>query len=94
MEGPTLADRIAESPVPLDGTLPIALQIAQALEAAHEQGVIHRDLKPANINPRPDGTVKVLDFGLAWNTGDLIGRAGQQRRARVRQAAAFVFPNR
>ncbi len=65
VEGPTLADRIADGPLPLDEALPIAQQIAEALEAAHEQGVIHRDLKPANIKVRPDGTVKVLDFGLA-----------------------------
>jgi serine/threonine-protein kinase len=65
VEGPTLADRIAQGPVPLDEALPIARQIAEALEGAHEQGVIHRDLKPANIKVRPDGTVKVLDFGLA-----------------------------
>ena len=65
VEGPTLADRIAQSPIPIDEALPIARQIAEALEAAHEQGVIHRDLKPANIKLRPDGTVKVLDFGLA-----------------------------
>ena len=65
VEGPTLADRIAQGPVPLDDALPIARQIAEALEAAHEQGLIHRDLKPANIKVRPDGTVKVLDFGLA-----------------------------
>ena len=65
VEGETLAERIARGPIPLDEALPIAKQIAEALEAAHEQGIIHRDLKPANIKLRPDGTVKVLDFGLA-----------------------------
>ena len=65
VEGPTLADRIAKGPIPLDEALPIAKQIAEALEAAHEAGVIHRDLKPANIKVKDDGTVKVLDFGLA-----------------------------
>ena len=65
VEGPTLADRIAKGPIPLDEALPIGKQIAEALEAAHEAGVIHRDLKPANIKVREDGTVKVLDFGLA-----------------------------
>jgi serine/threonine-protein kinase len=65
VEGPTLAERIAQGPIPLDDALQIARQIAEALEAAHEQGVIHRDLKPANIKLRPDGVVKVLDFGLA-----------------------------
>ena len=65
VEGPTLADRIAQGPIPLDEALPIAKQIAEALEAAHEQGVIHRDLKPANVKVKADGTVKVLDFGLA-----------------------------
>jgi hypothetical protein len=65
VEGPTLADRIAQGPIPIDEALPIAKQIADALEAAHEQGIIHRDLKPANVKIRPDGPVKVLDFGLA-----------------------------
>jgi serine/threonine-protein kinase len=65
VEGPTLADRIAQGPMSLDDALPIAKQIADAIEAAHEQGVIHRDLKPANIKVRSDGAVKVLDFGLA-----------------------------
>ena len=65
VEGPTLADRIAQGSIPVDEALPIAKQIAEALEAAHEAGVIHRDLKPANIKVREDGTVKVLDFGLA-----------------------------
>ena len=65
VDGPTLAERIAQGPIPIGEALPIATQIADALEAAHEQGIIHRDLKPANIKLRPDGTVKVLDFGLA-----------------------------
>src|ERR1700758_4042777 len=65
VEGPTLADRIARGPIPIAEALPIAKQIAEALEAAHERGIIHRDLKPANIKLRPDGMVKVLDFGLA-----------------------------
>jgi len=65
VEGPTLADRISKGPIPVDEALPIAKQIAEALEAAHEAGVIHRDLKPANIKVREDGTVTVLDFGLA-----------------------------
>ncbi len=65
VEGPTLADRIAQGPRPVDEALTIARQIADALEAAHEYGIVHRDLKPSNIKVRPDGTVKVLDFGLA-----------------------------
>ncbi len=65
VEGPTLADRIKQGPVPLEESLGIARQIADALEAAHEKGIVHRDLKPGNIKLRPDGTVKVLDFGLA-----------------------------
>jgi eukaryotic-like serine/threonine-protein kinase len=65
IDGPTLADRIAEGPMPVDEALAVAKQIADAVEAAHEQGIIHRDLKPANIKLRADGTVKVLDFGLA-----------------------------
>ncbi|HMJ82197.1 MAG TPA: protein kinase [Vicinamibacterales bacterium] len=65
VEGEDLSQRIARGALPLDEMLPIARQIAEALEAAHEQGIIHRDLKPANIKVRADGTVKVLDFGLA-----------------------------
>jgi len=65
IDGLTLAQRIEQGPLPIDEALAIALQIADALEAAHEQGIIHRDLKPANIKLRPDGTVKVLDFGIA-----------------------------
>ncbi len=65
VEGEDLSQRIARGPIPLDEALPIARQIAEALEAAHDHGIIHRDLKPANIKVRADGTVKVLDFGLA-----------------------------
>ena len=72
VEGPTLAELLERragpsgpAGLPIDEALPIAKQIAEALEAAHEQGIIHRDLKPANVKVRPDGTVKVLDFGLA-----------------------------
>ena len=65
IEGPTLADRIADGAIPVAEVLAIAKQIAEALEAAHEQGIIHRDLKPANVKVRPNGIVKVLDFGLA-----------------------------
>jgi serine/threonine-protein kinase len=65
VEGEDLAQRLARGAIPVDEALPMARQIAEALEAAHEQGIIHRDLKPANIKGRPDGTMKVLDFGLA-----------------------------
>jgi serine/threonine protein kinase len=65
VDGPTLADRIAQGALPPNEALDIAQQIAAALEAAHEQGIVHRDLKPANVKLKPDGTVKVLDFGIA-----------------------------
>jgi serine/threonine-protein kinase len=65
VEGPTLAERIAPGPLPVPDALAIARQIASALDAAHEHGIVHRDLKPANVKVREDGTVKVLDFGLA-----------------------------
>jgi Tol biopolymer transport system component len=65
VEGPTLADLIAKGPIPISDALPIATQIADGLEAAHDHGIVHRDLKPANVKVRSDGTVKVLDFGLA-----------------------------
>ena len=75
VEGPTLANRIASGAIPVNEALAIASQIAEALEAAHEQGIIHRDLKPANIKVREDGTVKVLDFGLA-NGPDIPSNTG------------------
>ena len=78
--GRRLAERIARGAIPLDEALPIAKQIAEALEAAHEQGIIHRDLKPANIKVRADGTVKVLDFGLA---------KAMEPRARQRRSASI-----
>ena len=65
VEGPTLAERIGRGPIPVDETIAIARQIAEALEAGHDAGVIHRDLKPANVKLKEDGTVKVLDYGLA-----------------------------
>ena len=82
VEGEDLSQRIARGAIPLDEALPIAKQIAEALEAAHEQGIIHRDLKPANIKVRDDGTVKVLDFGLA-KAMDPTGPASQPSRVAV-----------
>jgi Tol biopolymer transport system component len=74
VEGPTLAERIAAGPIPIEETLSIATQVVDALEASHRQGIVHRDLKPSNIKVREDGTVKVLDFGLAKaGTEDLPG---------------------
>ena len=73
VDGDDLSQRIARGAIPLDEVLPIAKQIAEALEAAHDQGIIHRDLKPANIKVRPDGTVKVLDFGLAKAMEPAVG---------------------
>jgi serine/threonine-protein kinase len=68
VEGPTLAERIERGALPIDETLLIARQVAETLEFAHERGIIHRDLKPANVKLRPDGVVKVLDFGLAMSS--------------------------
>jgi eukaryotic-like serine/threonine-protein kinase len=76
VDGATLADHIARGPIPVDEALPMARQISEALEAAHEQEIIHRDLKPANIKVRPDGSVKVLDFGLA-KAMDRAGGSGR-----------------
>ena len=73
VDGPTLAERLASGPMPIDEALPIARQIAEALEVAHDQRIVHRDLKPANVKVRDDGTVKVLDFGLAKALGSAAG---------------------
>jgi eukaryotic-like serine/threonine-protein kinase len=90
VEGPTLADRIAAGPIPLDEALPIAKQIAEALEYAHDHGVIHRDLKPANIKVKPDGTVKVLDFGLAKAMLDEPDAADIQNSPTLSMAATMA----
>jgi serine/threonine protein kinase len=70
VEGETLSDKLKRGPIPLDETIEIAKQIADALAAAHERGIVHRDLKPANIKLTRNGTVKVLDFGLAKVFGE------------------------
>jgi TolB-like protein len=106
VEGPTLADRIAQGAIPVDEALPIAGQIAEALKAAHERGIIHRDLKPANVKVRSDGTVKVLDFGLARAmespgagaieddvaTGALPPSSGATRAGAILGTAAYMSP--
>src|ERR1700732_4808972 len=81
IEGPTLAERIKQGPVPLEEALGIARQIADALEAAHEKGITHRDLKPSNIKIKPDGMVKVLDFGLAKQSRDREGAVTETTEA-------------
>jgi eukaryotic-like serine/threonine-protein kinase len=90
VEGPTLADRLAEGPVPLDEALGIARQIGDALATAHDQGIVHRDLKPANIKLRRDGTVKVLDFGLAKLTE--AGAAGQGGASALTMSPTITSP--
>jgi len=102
VEGPTLAERIASGPVPVDETLPIARQVADAVEYAHDNNVMHRDLKPANIKVKADGTVKVLDFGLAKAlsdepTAEDIGNSPTLSMAATRQGvilgtAAYMAP--
>jgi serine/threonine-protein kinase len=89
VEGPTLADRIKEGAVPLEEALPIARQIGDALEAAHEKGIIHRDLKPANIKINPEVTVKVLDFGLA-KIAEQVAAAGSSEASTVAMGATIA----
>ena len=86
VEGPTLAERIARGRLPLDEALRLAAQIALALEAAHGRGIVHRDLKPSNVKLRPDGTLKVLDFGLAKSVdGHEAGARLDRSRRRSRR---------
>jgi len=88
VEGPTLADRLRQGPIPVDEAIRIARQIADALEYAHERGIIHCDLKPANIKVAADDTVKVLDFGLAKA---LEGDPASKRQCRAERPAASPF---
>ena len=90
VEGPTLADRIAHGPIPIDEALSIARQIGEALESAHEHGIIHRDLKPANIKLRDDGTVKVLDFGLAKAVEPTASAANMSRSPTITSPALMT----
>ena len=88
VDGPTLADRLVHGPLPLDEAWPIARQVCEALEAAHDRGIVHRDLKPANIKVRADGTVKVLDFGLA----KAFDPSGSASAADASQSPTLISP--
>jgi serine/threonine protein kinase/Flp pilus assembly protein TadD len=99
VEGPTLQDRLNQGALPLNDILPIARQIAEALDAAHEKGVVHRDLKPANVKVREDGTVKVLDFGLAKRIpspralpADTTATLGPSVSGQILGTAAYMSP--
>ena len=90
VEGPTLADRLEPGPLPPDEAVAIARQIALALEAAHERGIVHRDLKPSNVVVRPDGTVKVLDFGLARAMDAASGQTDTSRSPTITSPAMMT----
>jgi len=108
VDGQDLAERLTQGPLPLDDALPIAKQIVEALEAAHNRGIVHRDLKPANIKVRADGVVKVLDFGLAKaldpasdpassdsNSPTVLGptlRSGLSQQGIILGTAAYMAP--
>src|SRR5262249_60362999 len=91
VEGPTLAERLQRGPWPTAEAVRTARQIAEALEAAHERGVVHRDLKPQNVKVKPDGTVKVLDFGLAKATMPAGDDAGT-REGVILGTASYMSP--
>jgi len=92
VEGEDLAQRIARGAIPVAEAIPIAKQMADALEAAHEQGIIHRDLKPANIKVRPDGTVKVLDFGLAKAMEPAFAQGASAGQAHASMSPTITTP--
>src|SRR5206468_5400057 len=91
VEGATLGERMKAGPIPLEEALAIAGQIADALEAAHEKGITHRDLKPGNIKIKPDGTVKVLDFGLAKTGGTPTVQSDNSPTVTMAQTEAGVI---